>query len=48
MQDYIVVAILGYLLGNFQASYIFGKLIKKVDIRTLGHGNAGASKRGPS
>ena len=43
MQDYIVVAILGYLLGNFQASYIFGKLIKKVDIRTLGHGNAGAS-----
>jgi len=43
MQEYIVVAILGYLLGNFQASYIFGKLIKKVDIRTLGHGNAGAS-----
>jgi len=43
MQDYIVVVILGYLLGNFQASYIFGKLIKKVDIRTLGHGNAGAS-----
>lgn len=43
MQDFIVVAILGYLLGNFQASYIFGKLIKKVDIRTLGHGNAGAS-----
>lgn len=43
MQDFIVVAISGYLLGNFQASYIFGKLIKKVDIRTLGHGNAGAS-----
>ncbi|MGB4588592.1 MAG: glycerol-3-phosphate acyltransferase [Clostridiaceae bacterium] len=43
MRDYIIVAILGYLLGNFQASYIFGKLIKKVDIRTLGHGNAGAS-----
>lgn len=43
MQDYIIVAILGYLLGNFQASYILGKLIKKVDIRTLGHGNAGAS-----
>jgi len=43
MQDYIIVAILGYLLGNFQSSYIFGKLIKKVDIRTLGFGNAGAS-----
>lgn len=43
MQDFIVVAILGYLLGNFQASYILGKVIKKVDIRTLGHGNAGAS-----
>ena len=43
MQDYIVVAVLGYLLGNFQTSYILGKIIKKVDIRTLGHGNAGAS-----
>lgn len=43
MQDYFLVIVLGYLLGNFQTSYILGKLIKKVDIRTLGRGNAGAS-----
>lgn len=43
MQDYIIVAVLGYLLGNIQTSFILGKLVKKVDIRTLGHGNAGAS-----
>lgn len=43
MQDIIIVIALGYLLGNFQTSYILGKLIKKVDIRTLGRGNAGAS-----
>ena len=43
MQDFFLVIALGYLLGNFQTSYILGKLIKKVDIRTLGKGNAGAS-----
>lgn len=43
MQDFFIVIALGYLLGNFQTSYILGKLIKKVDIRTLGRGNAGAS-----
>jgi len=43
MQDIFIVIALGYLLGNFQTSYILGKLIKKVDIRTLGRGNAGAS-----
>ncbi|PKM66567.1 MAG: glycerol-3-phosphate acyltransferase 1 [Firmicutes bacterium HGW-Firmicutes-19] len=43
MQDYFLVIVLGYLLGNFQTSFILGKLIKKVDIRTLGRGNAGAS-----
>lgn len=43
MRDYIIVIILGYLLGNIQAAYLLGKTIKKVDIRTLGHGNAGAS-----
>jgi glycerol-3-phosphate acyltransferase PlsY len=43
MRDVIVVFIIGYLLGNIQASYVLGKLIYKVDIRTLGHGNAGAS-----
>jgi acyl phosphate:glycerol-3-phosphate acyltransferase len=43
MQDAFLIIVLGYLLGNFQTSYILGKLIKKVDIRTLGRGNAGAS-----
>ncbi|MBE0451733.1 MAG: glycerol-3-phosphate acyltransferase [Clostridia bacterium] len=43
MRDYIIVIIMGYLLGNIQAAYLLGKKIKKVDIRTLGHGNAGAS-----
>lgn len=35
--------IIGYLLGNIQASYLLAKAIKKVDIRTLGFGNAGMS-----
>jgi glycerol-3-phosphate acyltransferase PlsY len=43
MRDYIIVIILGYLFGNIQAAYLLGKKIKKVDIRTMGHGNAGAS-----
>ena len=43
MKNYIIVTMLGYLFGCFQASYILGKLLKKVDIRTLGNGNAGAS-----
>lgn len=43
MKNYIIVLIIGYLFGCFQASYIIGKLFKKVDIRTLGNGNAGAS-----
>lgn len=43
MENYIIVTMLGYLFGCFQASYILGKLLKKVDIRSLGNGNAGAS-----
>ncbi len=34
---------LSYLIGSFQPSYIFGKLIKKVDIRDYGSGNPGAT-----
>ncbi len=42
--DRIIIAILiGYLFGNIQTAYLLGKLIKHVDIRTLGHGNSGAS-----
>lgn len=43
MKDIIVVFLIGYIIGNIQTSYLLGKLIYKVDIRTLGHGNAGAS-----
>lgn len=43
MRDVLIVVIGGYLLGNLQASYLLGKWLKKVDIRTLGRGNAGAS-----
>lgn len=43
MKEFIISAVIGYLLGNIQAAYILGKLIKKVDIRTMGQGNAGAS-----
>jgi len=43
MVEIFIVCLLGYLLGNVQTSYLLGKLIYKVDIRTLGKGNAGAS-----
>ena len=39
----MLAALIGYLLGNIQAGYLLGKLLKKVNIRTLGQGNAGAS-----
>ena len=39
----IIVIIIGYLFGCIQTSYILGKTLRKVDIRSLGNGNAGAS-----
>jgi acyl phosphate:glycerol-3-phosphate acyltransferase len=42
--DKILISILiGYLFGNLQSSYLLAKSLKKVDIRTLGYGNAGMS-----
>lgn len=43
MENYVIITLIGYLFGCFQASYILGKFFKKVDIRTLGNGNTGAS-----
>lgn len=43
MMNYLITMLLGYAFGCLQFSYILGKTLKKVDIRTLGHGNAGAS-----
>jgi glycerol-3-phosphate acyltransferase PlsY len=40
---YLVCISLGYILGCLQASYIVGKLIKKVDIRDYGSKNPGAT-----
>lgn len=43
MKEILITIVIGYALGNIQAAYIFGKIFYKVDIRTLGHGNAGTS-----
>jgi acyl phosphate:glycerol-3-phosphate acyltransferase len=43
MDKILISIIIGYLLGNIQASYLLAKSLKKVDIRTLGYGNAGMS-----
>ncbi len=43
MKDYLIVIIIGYLFGCLQWSYILSKTFLKVDIRSLGGGNAGAS-----
>lgn len=40
----IAIALIGsYLIGSISFSYIFTKVIKKVDIREYGSGNAGAT-----
>ncbi|MDY0236172.1 MAG: glycerol-3-phosphate acyltransferase [Gudongella sp.] len=41
--DYIYIIIIGYLFGCMQFSFFYSRLIKKVDIRTIGVGTAGAS-----
>lgn len=43
MKSYLIVIIIGYLLGCLQWSYFISKGIFKTDIRSLGGGNAGAS-----
>ncbi len=41
--QYILAIIIGYLLGNIQASFILGKFFRNIDIRKQGTTNAGAS-----
>ena len=41
--NYFLMAIIGYLIGCLQFAYIFGRVFKGIDIRSLGHGNSGAS-----
>jgi len=39
----LLAIIIGYLLGNINASYILGRLFKGIDIREKGTANAGSS-----
>ena len=43
MIDIITVVILSYLIGSIPTAIIAGRLIKKIDIREHGSGNAGAT-----
>ena len=43
MLGLIISLILAYLIGSVPTSYIFAKLLKKVDIRQHGSGNVGAT-----
>jgi glycerol-3-phosphate acyltransferase PlsY len=39
----VVAIVVGYLLGAISFSYLYGKLVKGIDIREHGSGNAGAT-----
>lgn len=41
--EYIIVSVLGYLLGSINSSILVSKIIYGADIRTFGSGNAGAT-----
>lgn len=39
----VIVAVVGYLLGNFQTGIVVGRLVGKIDIRTRGSNSAGTT-----
>lgn len=41
--EIFLVILISYLLGNFQTSYLLGKIFMKTDIREFGSGNAGTT-----
>lgn len=43
MINLLISLILAYLIGSIPTSFIFGKLLKKIDIRKHGSGNVGAT-----
>lgn len=40
---YLLVVVISYFIGNFAPSYFMGKIVKNIDIREHGSGNAGAT-----
>ncbi len=43
MFDALLIIIIAYIFGSFPTAIIAGKLLKKIDIRDFGSGNAGAT-----
>jgi len=39
---WLIVVVLGYLLGSIPTAYIAGRLLKDEDMRRMGDGNVGA------
>ena len=39
----VMLVIFGYLLGAVPSAYIAGRLVRGIDVRTVGDGNAGAA-----
>lgn len=39
----ILISIISYIIGSFSFSYVIGKIIRNIDIRNFGSGNAGAT-----
>lgn len=40
---FLLVAVIGYLIGCFSSAYLVGKIFKSIDIREHGSGNSGAT-----
>ncbi len=43
MLDAIIIILIAYLIGSFPTAIIAGKMLKQIDIRDYGSGNAGAT-----
>lgn len=41
--NYIIIAIISYVIGNISGSFLLGKLSLNIDIRNYGSGNAGTT-----
>lgn len=43
MFNFVILILLSYLIGSISLAYIFGKVIKNIDLRNYGSGNLGAT-----